>query len=217
MVSDSLLIRSLSSVSICVIVFLSLYFGKITFYSLSVFVTVISSFELFNITQGQKLCYILAFFIIVVPYASLLYIYNLSNGEIILLWLVSVISATDTAAYFVGKSIGGKKIIPIISPNKTWSGLLGGIFAGTFVSIVVSIIFGIFFIFHAFIAGILIAIIAQAGDIIESSIKRLYKVKDSGTFIPGHGGILDRMDGFIFTAPLTAYCIQSFSKFFLNT
>ena len=217
MISDSLLIRSLSSVSICIVVFLSLYFGKITFYSLSIFVTVVSSFELFNIAQGKKLCYIIAFFIIVIPYASLLYIYNLSNGEIILLWLISVVCATDTAAYFVGKSVGGKKIIPIISPNKTWSGLLGGIFAAAFISVIVSIIFGIFFVSHAFVAGILIAIIAQIGDITESFVKRLYKVKDSGTFIPGHGGILDRVDGFIFTAPLTAYYIQSFSKFFLNT
>ena len=217
MISDNLFMRSLSAISICIVVFLSLYFGKITFYSLSIFVTVISSFELFNITEGKKLCYVLAFFIIVMPYSSLLYIYNLPNGKIILLWLISVICVTDTAAYFVGKNIGGKKIIPIISPNKTWSGLLGGIIASTVISVIVSIIFGIFFIFHAFIAGILMAIIAQIGDITESSIKRLYKVKDSGAFIPGHGGILDRMDGFIFTAPLTAYYVQSFSKFFINT
>ncbi|MGN7618698.1 MAG: phosphatidate cytidylyltransferase [Ehrlichia sp.] len=210
-------IRSLSYVSICVVVFLSLYFGKITSYSLSIFVTVISSFELFNMTQGKRICYLLAFFIIVIPYASLLYIYSLSNGEIILLWLISVVCATDTAAYFVGKSVGGKKMIPIISPNKTWSGLLGGVFAGAFISVIVSIIFGIFFVVHAFIGGVLIAIIAQIGDITESCLKRLCNVKDSGTFIPGHGGVLDRIDGFIFTAPLTAYYIKSFSKFFLNT
>ncbi|KJV65600.1 MULTISPECIES: phosphatidate cytidylyltransferase [Ehrlichia] len=216
MVSGSLFVRSLSSVFICAVVSLSLYFGEITFYILCFFLAVVSSVELLNIMQCRRLYYVPAFFIVVMPYASLVYIYNLLNGEIILIWLISVVWGTDMAAYFVGKNIGEKKIIPMISPNKTWAGLFGGVAAGAFVSVIVSIIFGIFFVFHAFIAGILIAVVAQIGDITESCIKRLCKVKDSGTLIPGHGGILDRMDSFIFTAPLVAYYVQKFSRFFLT-
>ncbi|AHX03390.1 cytidylyltransferase family protein [Ehrlichia chaffeensis str. Heartland] len=215
MVSGNLFIRSLSSILICAVVSLSLYFGGIAFYILCFFLAMVSSVELFNIMQCRRLYYIPAFFMIVIPYASLVYIYNLLHGEIILIWLIFVIWGTDVAAYFVGKNIGEKKIVPMISPNKTWAGLFGGIVAGAFISVVISVIFGIFFVFHAFIAGILIAFVAQVGDITESYVKRLCKVKDSGSFIPGHGGILDRMDSFIFTAPLVAYYVQKFSKFFL--
>ncbi|AHC39480.1 phosphatidate cytidylyltransferase [Ehrlichia muris] len=216
MVSGSLFVRSLSSVFICAVVSLSLYFGEISFYILCFLLAVVSSVELLNIMQCKRLYYVPAFFIVVIPYASLVYIYNLLNGEIILIWLITVVWGTDIAAYFVGKNIGEKKIIPMISPNKTWAGLFGGVVAGAFISVIVSIIFGIFFVFHAFIAGILIAVVAQIGDITESCIKRLCKVKDSGTLIPGHGGILDRMDSFIFTAPLVAYYVQKFSRFFLT-
>ncbi|QGR02781.1 CDP-archaeol synthase [Ehrlichia ruminantium] len=217
MVSNNLLIRSLSSVVIFIVVFLSLYCGKMTFYTLCLFITVVSSCELLGMIQNKKILYPLAIFIVVIPYASLVYIYGLPNGEIILLWLLSVIWGTDIAAYFVGKNIGGRKMIPFISPNKTWSGLLGGIVSGMFISMIVSVIFGIFFVSHALIAGVVIAIVAQLGDVAESCVKRMCKVKESGTFIPGHGGILDRMDSFIFTAPLVAYYVKSFSKFFLNT
>ncbi|AAZ68789.1 phosphatidate cytidylyltransferase [Ehrlichia canis] len=215
MVSNNFFMRSFSSVLIFCIVFLSLYFGRMTFYCLCFFLAVVSSVELFNIMKHKSLYYIPSIFIVVIPYASLVYIYNLLHGEIILIWLIAVVWGTDIAAYFTGKSIGGKKMIPVISPNKTWAGLLGGIAAGTFISVVISIIFGIFFVFHAFVGGIIIAFVAQVGDVAESCIKRFYKVKNSGTFIPGHGGILDRMDSFIFTAPLVAYYVQKFSKFFL--
>ena len=217
MISSNLFVRSLSAVVISIVVLLSLYCGKMTFYTLCFFITVVSSCELLNIVGNRKISYLIALVMVVIPYASLVYIYGLPNGEIILLWLISVIWGTDVAAYFVGKNIGGRKMIPFISPNKTWSGLLGGIVAGMFVSVIVSIIFGIFFVSHAVVAGIVIAIVAQLGDITESSVKRIYKVKESGTFVPGHGGILDRMDGFIFAAPLVAYYIKSFSKFFLST
>ncbi|CAH58454.1 CDP-archaeol synthase [Ehrlichia ruminantium] len=217
MISSNLLVRSLSSIVMFIIVFLSLYCGKMTFYTLCFFITVVSSCELFNMIEDKKISYFIAVFMIVIPYASLVYIYGLPNGEIILLWLISVIWGTDIAAYFVGKNIGGKKMIPFISPNKTWSGLLGGIVIGMFVSVVVSIIFGIFFVSHALVAGVVIAVVAQLGDVTESCVKRICKVKESGTFVPGHGGILDRMDSFIFTAPLVAYYVKSFSKFFLNT
>ncbi|QXK91696.1 CDP-archaeol synthase [Neoehrlichia mikurensis] len=214
MVGKNLLIRMLSSVLIfCVLIF-SLYSGRMVVYTLFFSIAVISAFEWGNMTAGKKVFYIPAFFIIILPYASLLYIYSLPHGTMLLLWLIFSVWSTDIAAYFIGKSIGGWKILPGISPNKTWSGLCGGIVFSMITSVMMSIIFGIFSISHSFIIGIIIAIIAQIGDFTESFIKRLCNVKNSGSVIPGHGGMLDRMDGFIFTAPLTAYYIKGIAKFF---
>ena len=121
--------------------------------------------------------------------------------------------ATDVGAYFTGRAVGGPKIAPSISPSKTWSGLFGGmIAAGIGVTLVVAVGFdrGAWSP-HGIILGLLLggalAIVAQAGDFFESSMKRRAGVKDSGSLIPGHGGILDRIDGLL--AVVTAYAAVS--------
>ena len=120
----------------------------------------------------------------------------------LLLYLLVVVWATDIGAYFAGRSIGGPKLAPRISPKKTWAGLAGGIIA----AMAVGGILGFFFPFpESFVQaawlGALLAIISQMGDLFESWMKRQAGVKDSGNLIPGHGGILDRVDGFTFAAP----------------
>lgn len=108
--------------------------------------------------------------------------------------------ASDTFAFAVGKLKGKNKLCPAISPGKTQEGALGG-FIGT---IVVAVIFSLIFQFsllHAFVIGIIIAIAAPLGDLVESILKRVCQVKDSGTLIPGHGGVLDRFDSLLFAAP----------------
>ncbi|WP_095011878.1 phosphatidate cytidylyltransferase [Tsuneonella mangrovi] len=119
------------------------------------------------------------------------------------------IIAVDVGAYFAGRAIGGPKIAPKISPSKTWAGLLGGIFGATLVYILISLnwadarfvtrigSFGWHTVFGALALGAVVAVIAQAGDFFESWMKRRAGVKDSGTLIPGHGGVLDRVDGMI--------------------
>jgi phosphatidate cytidylyltransferase len=119
------------------------------------------------------------------------------------LFPVAIVIATDVGAYFVGRSVGGPKIAPRISPSKTWSGLVGGMALAAIISAIIAHqvadddgyrTLGIRILV---IGGALLAVCAQAGDFLESWMKRRAGVKDSGALIPGHGGLLDRMDGLL--------------------
>lgn len=124
-----------------------------------------------------------------------------TDGLTIVLWLFAVVWATDIAAYIVGKSIGGPRLVPTISPNKTWAGLFGGLGGASLVGFLLS--FAIAGEPHpsAALAGLVIGLAANAGDIFESFLKRRFDVKDSGGLIPGHGGVLDRLDSLLAAAP----------------
>ena len=111
-------------------------------------------------------------------------------------WVIAVVIASDLGGYFAGRTFGGPKLWPAISPKKTWSGTIGGW--------VLAMVFTIFFILFSLDIGwnaltwaVLIAIFAQAGDLAESALKRRAGVKDSSNLIPGHGGFLDRFDGML--------------------
>ena len=116
-------------------------------------------------------------------------------------FLGTVIWATDTGAYFTGRQVGGEKLAPDISPSKTWSGAIGGLAIGTLAGLVLWLI-----VVPAspWWIGLLLAaamsILGQVGDLTESAIKRLFRVKDSGDIIPGHGGLMDRLDSTTFGA-----------------
>lgn len=108
--------------------------------------------------------------------------------------------ASDTFAFAVGKMMGKVKLCPAISPGKTREGAIGG-FVGTLaVAIIFSLIFK-FSVLHALAIGVIIGIMAPLGDLVESILKRVCGVKDSGNIIPGHGGVLDRFDSLLFAAP----------------
>lgn len=134
------------------------------------------------------------------------------GGFLLVLWLLLVIWASDTGAYLVGSRVGGPKLAPRLSPNKTWSGLAGGCVAAGLLSAVFATLAGgeaaaFGYPFAQFLVGFVLAGLSQVGDIAESTIKRRFNVKDSGNIIPGHGGVLDRIDSLIFTAPLVALSI----------
>lgn len=116
-----------------------------------------------------------------------------------LLWLLVIIWASDSGAYFVGKNIGGAKLCPIISPNKTWSGFLGGIATSVIVGTATSGYLQELYTTIPQIVGVCIylSLMSHLGDLLESMVKRHYDVKDSGTLIPGHGGVLDRLDSLL--------------------
>lgn len=144
-----------------------------------------------------------------VPYAGI--------GGVLLMWLrhryqvglvdaaflILVIWGTDIGAYLAGRLCGGPKLAPKISPGKTWSGAVGGTLIGAAIGVVLALVTKGAPL-HAFGAGILISFCAQAGDLMESAIKRKLGVKDSGRSIPGHGGLFDRLDGFLTAVPLAA-------------
>lgn len=140
----------------------------------------------------------LGIFYVITPLLALLWIRtqlpeNL-DGRFVVFWIFLLVWGTDIGGYFAGKTLGGPKLAPQISPNKTWSGLLGGMVLAGLLS---QIVWGIFDLsrIELFIASAGLAVFAQMGDLIESSIKRRFDAKDSGGIIPGHGGILDRVDG----------------------
>ena len=110
-------------------------------------------------------------------------------------WLMLVTWATDIFAYFAGRAIGGAKLAPRISPNKTWAGLAGGMAGAALVGALAASLFGIGAPFLWL--GAPMGLLAQLGDLYESSVKRRQGVKDSGALLPGHGGVLDRLDGLL--------------------
>ncbi len=127
----------------------------------------------------------------------------LENGVRSLFFVLFIVWATDTGAYFFGKSLGKRKLWPVISPNKTIEGSLGGLVC----AIIVALIFQLFFPIYttmilAVLAAVVIGVFGQIGDLVESAFKRHYEVKDSGTILPGHGGILDRFDSILFVLPI---------------
>ena len=124
-----------------------------------------------------------------------------------LCWLLIMVIAADSGAYFGGRAIGGPKLAPRISPNKTCSGALCGIASSMLVSLFVGRWLGILVdgssvaVFYAMLAGLIVSVLSIFGDLTESLLKRAHDVKDSGTLFPGHGGVLDRIDGLLFAAP----------------
>ncbi|MFJ7747078.1 phosphatidate cytidylyltransferase [Peribacillus sp. NPDC097295] len=128
---------------------------------------------------------------------------NASLGLVYILLTLFTIWATDSGAYFIGKAFGKRKLWPEISPNKTIEGFFGGVFSALIVGV----------LFYAFssldyslgrllLISLIIAIFGQLGDLVQSAYKRHYDVKDSGKILPGHGGILDRLDSLIFILPI---------------
>ena len=122
-------------------------------------------------------------------------------------WVLLVLSIAwlaDTGGYFVGRRFGGAKLYPAVSPNKTWAGLYGALFGSTLAGAVASLTYlpGLPLV-HGLLLGLLGGGIGQLGDLVESLLKRSVGAKDSGSIIPGHGGILDRIDALLFVAPMT--------------
>ncbi len=141
-----------------------------------------------------------------VPAVCLLALRELPDGLQLMLWLVVVVVCTDVFAYLVGRSVGGPKLAPRISPGKTRSGLLGGMVAAGIAGALFAGLTG-WSPVSAGLCGGLLALVAQGGDLFESAVKRRAGVKDSGSLIPGHGGVLDRLDGFLFAAPVFALLV----------
>jgi phosphatidate cytidylyltransferase len=133
---------------------------------------------------------------------AILFLREQPNGFLLALWTLVVVWATDTGAYFAGRAIGGPKLAPVISPNKTWAGLIGGMIAA---AIVGGLIAGFGPLpATALWLGAPLAVAAQLGDLLESAMKRHAGVKDSGKLLPGHGGVLDRIDGLLPVAIIVA-------------
>jgi phosphatidate cytidylyltransferase len=147
-----------------------------------------------------------------VPYAGALgvapIVLRSDNGEgfLAVIFLFAVVWTTDIAAYFSGRAIGGPKLMPRVSPNKTWSGAIGGTLAAVVVALALATVTALTGLFAIAMLAVILSICAQGGDLFESFLKRRFGAKDSGHLIPGHGGLMDRLDGFV-TASVVAALI----------
>jgi len=167
------------------------------FFSIIIYIVfLISFYEWYKINKKKNFLFIVGIFFLILAAYSTIAFYFKNSHNFFFLWVLLIVWLSDIGGYIFGKLIGGKKLTKV-SPNKTWSGALG--------SIVLSQFAGVVFFFNStleinlklFLIQLLLSVIAQVGDLIMSYCKRLNKVKDSSKLLPGHGGILDRIDGFI--------------------
>jgi len=197
--------RVLSGIAMIVIALMAAVVGGYFFAALAAAAATAMFYEWLRIVRGWNFGWkIGGFFYCLLPALALLWIRDRSgdHGLSLLLWVFLVTWATDIGAYFAGRKFGKRKLAPSISPGKTVEGLWGGVAAAA--------LFGAAWVFATDLDRTLIllaplfAVAAQAGDLFESKMKRRAGIKDSGDILPGHGGVLDRLDGLVPVAVLTA-------------
>jgi len=199
--------------------------SKTIFVNLSVFISIKLVFFLFNIQKTNfKILtrYFLLIGYIIIPFIITNYVAigkdNKYNGKILISILI-LIWANDTFAYLVGKNFGKNKLFPSVSPKKTIEGFIGGMFFTIISSIVLSKFYiesSIMYIW--IIIAIIVSIFSTLGDLIQSKFKRVAGIKDSGKIMPGHGGVLDRLDSFIFVIPFINlyFLISQIIKYYVS-
>ena len=199
---NDLLARTLTGLILIVIALLVAFQGGNVFAVMVAAIATAMFYEWTRLTRGWGAAwYIGGFFYALVPALALLWIRERSGIEL-LLWVFIVTWSTDIGAYFAGRRFGRRKLAPTISPGKTVEGLYGGIAAATILGGAWTLWAGLGL--ALLVLAPVLAIAAQAGDLFESALKRRAGVKDSGTWLPGHGGVLDRLDGLVPVAVLTA-------------
>jgi phosphatidate cytidylyltransferase len=191
-----------------------IYFGSLPFIVFVLVAVAISAYEwlrMAKLSPKPKLISALGLSYLVIAGAAFIDLRLRHNGGTLVMGLLLCVWAADIGAYMTGKLIGGPKLCPKISPNKTWAGLGGSMFFGGLVLAL--------YVFYAdtalqdaglaFIAGLIFGVIGQAGDLMISMLKRRVGFKDTGNLIPGHGGLLDRIDSLLLVAPvfLLAYVL----------
>jgi phosphatidate cytidylyltransferase len=140
-----------------------------------------------------------------VPVLALTLIRRQEEGVVYLLWTLALVWACDIGAFFAGRTFGGPRLAPSISPAKTWSGLAGGVVLATLFGAAMHWRYGL--PLRMTVATPALAVLAQLGDLYESRLKRRAGVKDSGNILPGHGGVMDRLDGVVPVAPVAALLV----------
>lgn len=198
--------RTLASIVLMPIILAAVYLGDIYYDLLILVLAVLMSVEWSRIVNmnlvikiprnTQMLWNIAGVIYTAAPCICLIFIRDLYNGLEVTLWLISCVWATDIGAYFIGLTVGGPKIAPRISPTKTWSGLFGGLLCSAAVGFAFEMYHPEYHLNYFYLA-MAITFISQFGDFLESGFKRYFNLKDSGNLIPGHGGVLDRVDGLV--------------------
>lgn len=198
--------RFLSGTALALVLLLAILYSQILLNILLITIGFIMFYEWRNITKKDEKYLYLGILIIFVPILSLYLVSIEPEGKIALLTYAFIIASVDSFAMFGGKYFEGPKLAPNLSPNKTWSGLASGVSAGAIVALIISFLLRDYNVRYShlqfFFFGVVISLIEQCSDLFISFFKRKFAVKDSGNIIPGHGGMLDRFDGIILTAPI---------------
>lgn len=140
-------------------------------------------------------------------FSYLLRLRALPYGFWLCFFVVAVVWLNDAGAYFIGRRFGRHRLLPRVSPGKTWEGSLGGLLVGLLAAVVFGLILGQS-VWTALLAGGVVSIAGQIGDLVESNLKRFVGAKDSGGVLPGHGGVLDRFDSALFALPAAYYLLK---------
>ena len=201
---NELVIRSLAGVVLILLALGTAFLGGYAFAVFAALAAVMIFYEWRRLVAGWGFGWKAAGFIYaLLPALSLLWIRDRApHGLELLLWIFIVTWTTDIGAYFAGRAIGGPKLAPKISPNKTIAGLVGGMVSAALAGYAWAELTSLSAVL--FWLAPLLALAAQVGDLFESWMKRKAGVKDSGNWLPGHGGALDRLDGLVVVATLTA-------------
>lgn len=201
---SDLLVRTVSGVAMIAVALGATLLGEYYFATLVAAVATAMFYEWSRLVRGWGLGWqVGGFFYALIPALALLWVRERADdGVALVLWMFLVTWATDIGALFVGRSWGRRKLAPAISPNKTVEGLVGGVAAAALSAGAWVLAVGLDPLLLALAP--LFALAAQAGDLFESAMKRRAGVKDSGDLLPGHGGFLDRLDGLVPVAVLTA-------------
>jgi phosphatidate cytidylyltransferase len=199
-----LAVRSAAGLVLIILALFAAYKGDYFFATFVAAASVMIFYEWRRIVAGWGFGWkVTGFVYALVPALSLLWIRDRApQGLELLIWVFIITWSTDIGAYFAGRAIGGPKLAPGISPNKTIAGLAGGVISATLAGYAWADAFSLSG--TLFWMAPLFAVAAQGGDLFESWIKRRAGVKDSGNWLPGHGGALDRLDGLVVVATLTA-------------
>lgn len=202
-------LRAVSAVCLAVPALAAVYFGPPWFTLMIIMAAAAMAWEWARICNRDPIWLIFGAVYIAVPCGLLIWLRNETTpGMTTILWLFVVVWSADIGAYLAGRAIGGPKLAPRVSPNKTWAGFFGGIsLAGIGGAMFVLSADGSFIFLGLW--AVMVAIASQIGDLVESAAKRHFGVKDSSNLIPGHGGVLDRVDALI-TGALAVAFIQYF-------
>ncbi|MGJ3258781.1 MAG: phosphatidate cytidylyltransferase [Rhodospirillales bacterium] len=190
-------LRAVSALVLALPALLAVYFGPPWFTAMVLITAAAMGWEWSRMCGGDVKWLIAGALYIAIPSGALIWLRGEATpGMITIFWLFAVVWSADIAAYLSGRSIGGPKLAPSISPKKTWAGFVGGVTCATVVA-------GAFAVYwdepplSLALWGAVVAIASQAGDLLESGVKRHFGVKDSSALIPGHGGVLDRVDALV--------------------
>jgi len=177
------------------LIYLLIY--KKFFFSIIIYIFfLISFYEWYKINKKKNFLFIVGIFFLLLAAYSTITFYFKNSHNLLFLWVLLIVWLSDIGGYLFGKLFGGKKLTKV-SPNKTWSGAFGSIVLSQFASVVFFFNSTLDINLKLFLLQLLLSFIAQVGDLIMSYCKRLNKVKDSSKLLPGHGGILDRIDGLV--------------------